>query len=221
MRFAICLLAILALSATGQIGSHVRGGAGKVSAAIQGPPVQADDTPKIINARLSGKKLFVLGENFGPNAVVLVNGVAQKTKNDPDNPATMLIAKKAGKKMPKDAIVALRVQNAGGPASDQFGFFTGRVVTLDDTGKTVNLEVGERFLLVLKKDNYDFTVAVQNESVIKKVIDVDIPQGALGLFEAERPGQTLLTAAGELPCHQSRPACLAPALQVEVNFVVK
>jgi hypothetical protein len=216
MRFAICLLAILIVLATGQISFHIQDGASRVIAAT----IQDDDTPKIINARLKGKKLIITGENFGAGAVILVNGVAQSTRNDPDAPTTMLIAKKAGKKIPKDEVVSLRVQNESGPRSEQFGFFAGRVVTLEDTGKTINLEVGERFLLVLKKDNYAFTVTVQNENIIKKIVDVDIPEGALGLYEAQREGQTQLIAGGELPCHQARPACLLPALQVEVNFVV-
>ena len=48
---------------------------------------------------MTGKKLIVVGENFDPDAVILINGEEQKTRNDDQNPQTTLIGKKAGKKI--------------------------------------------------------------------------------------------------------------------------
>jgi photosystem II stability/assembly factor-like uncharacterized protein len=77
---------------------------------------------RINNATVSGKRLFVFGENFDPGAVILLNGVEQNTKNDPQNPNTALIGKKAGKKVkPGDK---LQVRNANGTLSQEF-IFTG------------------------------------------------------------------------------------------------
>lgn len=81
---------------------------------------QAGATVRIDNATVSGKKLFVFGENFDPGAVILLNGEEQKTKNDPQNPQTALIGKKAGKKLnPADT---LQVRNPNGSVSQEFTF---------------------------------------------------------------------------------------------------
>jgi hypothetical protein len=78
--------------------------------------------PKITMASVAGKKLIVVGENFNPDAVILINGEEQKTRNDDQNPGTRLIGKKAGKKIkPGDR---LQVRNPDGPLSEEF-IFTG------------------------------------------------------------------------------------------------
>ena len=61
------------------------------------------------------KKLIVVGENFDPDAVILINGEEQKTRNDDQNPGTTLIIK------PGDR---LQVRNPDGPLSEEF-IFTG------------------------------------------------------------------------------------------------
>jgi hypothetical protein len=78
--------------------------------------------PRIILASVKGKKLFVTGENFDDGAVILLNGEAQKSKNDDQNPQTTLIGKPAGKKIrPGDRV---QVRNPDGTLSEQF-IFTG------------------------------------------------------------------------------------------------
>ena len=73
-------------------------------------------------ASVAGKKLIVAGENFDPDAVILINGEEQKTRNDDQSPQTTLIGKKAGKKIrPGDR---LQVRNPDGPLSEEF-IFTG------------------------------------------------------------------------------------------------
>ena len=73
-----------------------------------------------MGASVSGKKLIVTGENFGEGAVILLNDVKQKTATDEISPTTILIGKKAGKKVrPGDK---LRVQNANGTISPEFVF---------------------------------------------------------------------------------------------------
>lgn len=78
--------------------------------------------PKITSASVSGKKLFVSGESFDNGAVVLLNGEKQKTRNDEQNPAGLLIAKKAGKKIAHGQTVSLQVRNVDGTLSDEFPF---------------------------------------------------------------------------------------------------
>jgi N-acetylneuraminic acid mutarotase len=76
--------------------------------------------PSIVSALVEGKRLFVVGKSFDPGAVILRNGVEHKTKNDPQNPQTALIGKKAGKKLePGDK---LQVRNPNGAVSEEFIF---------------------------------------------------------------------------------------------------
>ena len=181
--------------------------------------IQTDSAPKIFNARMKGKKLILTGQNFSQGAVILVNGEPQKTRNDEDSPSTTLIAKKAGSNIPDNAAVSIQVQGANG-LTDKFPFFKGQVITLDDAGKPVSLRVGDRFLLFLQNGAYEFSPTVLDETILRKVTDVAIP-GSQGVFEALRSGNTKLTAIGELPCHKTTPACLAPTLSVEFTVLVE
>ena len=180
--------------------------------------LQTDEGPKIVSARVKGRKLILTGERFMDGAVILVDGEPQKTRNDEESPSTTLIAKKAGNFIIDYSVVSLQVQSPNG-VSDKFPFFKGQVITLDVAGRPISLKVGERFLLFLLKDSYQFDAAVLDETIIRKVTDVDVP-GTQGVFEALRVGNTKLNAVGELPCAKVKPACLAPAIGVEFPVIV-
>jgi hypothetical protein len=77
---------------------------------------------KITSASVSGKKLFLSGENFLVGAVILLNGEEEKTRNDDQNPSTTLIGKKAGKKIKAGDLI--QVRNPDGTLSEEF-IFTG------------------------------------------------------------------------------------------------
>lgn len=211
MRLGSSLIIGLVLLATGSFAAGV--------SAVQGLTIQSDDAPRIFNVQVKGKKLYLTGENFTAGAVILVNGEPQKTRNDEESPSTTLIAKKAGKRIPDNAVVTIQVQSSNG-LTDKFPFFKGRVVTLDDAGKTISLRVGDMFLLFLQKDSYEFSPSVLDETILRKVADAGFA-GSQGVFEALRPGNTKLTAIGELPCHKATPPCLAPALSVEFSVIVE
>jgi hypothetical protein len=190
------------------------------SRAFSGKSVQEPTLPAITNATVLGKKLLITGINFTHGAVIFVEGKKFKTKNDIDNPSTLLVAKKGGKKIKPQEIVNLQVRNSDGVRSETFPFFSGRVVTIDDSAKAVELEVGERFVVLLKKPDYEWSITIEEPAVITKLEEVPI-QGSQGLFFAERPGQTRLIADGELPCHKSSPPCLSPSLTVEIQIIVR
>jgi hypothetical protein len=76
----------------------------------------------VTGAVIEGKKLVVTGESFDNGAVLLVNGEPQKTKNDTGDPTGRLIAKKAGKKIPRGQTAILRVRNSDGRLSNEFPF---------------------------------------------------------------------------------------------------
>jgi Tol biopolymer transport system component len=85
-----------------------------VSVTQSGVPV------RIISASVEGKRLFVVGENFDPGAVILLNDQEQKTWNDSQNPQTALIGKKAGKKIKSGD--KLQVRNPNETISQEFTF---------------------------------------------------------------------------------------------------
>jgi hypothetical protein len=78
--------------------------------------------PAINSAEVKGKKLIVTGNEFDAGARILVDGQAQKTANDAENPSSMLIAKKAGKNIARGQRVTLQVRNPDGSLSPEFSF---------------------------------------------------------------------------------------------------
>ncbi|HEY3137238.1 MAG TPA: hypothetical protein VGL29_14515 [Blastocatellia bacterium] len=69
---------------------------------------------------MSGKHLIVRGENFELGAVILLNGVQERTVSDSQSPKTTLIGKKVGKRIqPGDK---LQVRNSNGAISEEFIF---------------------------------------------------------------------------------------------------
>lgn len=78
--------------------------------------------PRITEASISGKKLFVTGENFDVGAVILMNGDKQKTSNDEQSATTRLIGKKAGKWISPGQTVKLQVRNSDGTLSPELSF---------------------------------------------------------------------------------------------------
>jgi acetyl esterase/lipase len=82
----------------------------------------APQTLKIIRVEVGKKRLLVYGEGFANNAVILLNGEAQNTINDAQNPGTILIAKKASKKIASGQTVMVQAQNPDGSKSNEFLF---------------------------------------------------------------------------------------------------
>jgi hypothetical protein len=177
--------------------------------------------PRVINARLNGKKLFVFGENFSDGAVIIVDGEPAKTRSDPDNPSGVLIAKKAGKWISPGKTVKIAVLNNTGATSLTFDFFSGFVLTLEEADKTLNLKVGDKFQVLLKKDGYEWTLDVPDPTIISRLADDSLLPGAQGLFQATKAGTTQLSANGDLPCRKSTPPCMAPTLGFRVTLVIQ
>ena len=78
--------------------------------------------PRVAGASVSGKNLIVTGEGFDRGAMILVDGVEKRTRNDESKPATILIGKKAAKSVAPGLRVIIRVRNADGLLSDSFAF---------------------------------------------------------------------------------------------------
>lgn len=79
--------------------------------------------PLIAGAEMIGKHLYIYGESFEDGAKVLLDGVKhKKTSNDELNPATVLIARKAGNKIAPGQTVTVRVQNPDGVLSNELPY---------------------------------------------------------------------------------------------------
>jgi Galactose oxidase, central domain/Kelch motif len=80
----------------------------------------ATSVPQITGASVSGKALFVEGQNFDEGAKVYLNDEKQKTANE--TATTLLRCKKAGKQIERGATVRLKVRNSDGTESAEFVF---------------------------------------------------------------------------------------------------
>ena len=78
--------------------------------------------PRIADASVSGKNLIVTGNGFDKGAVILIDAVEQRTRNDETKPATVLIGKKAAKNIAPGQRVRVRVRNSDGLLSESFSF---------------------------------------------------------------------------------------------------
>jgi hypothetical protein len=106
---------------------EVRSGLFTISGSAGGSPA-----PGIVGALVSGKKLYVMGENFGEGASIYMcagcsvpaaeGDKAKKVSNDSEHPTTLLVSKKAGKGIERGSAVRLQVKNPDGTLSEPFDF---------------------------------------------------------------------------------------------------
>ncbi|MEZ4771003.1 MAG: hypothetical protein R2844_21615 [Caldilineales bacterium] len=94
-----------------------------------------------------------------------------------------------------------------------------KTVTPDDQGQTIDLLVGQRFLLALG-DGYTWQVEVSDENVVSRVRNIAVVRGAQGVYEGVNPGTATLSAAGDPLCRQSKPPCGMPSIAFQVTIVV-
>lgn len=218
MRRANCILVILALFAAAQIaGVNVKADRGRETSA---QPL-AQEGPQVTSARLKGNKLIVTGVNFNDGAIIFVDGEAVGTRSDPDNPGTILIAKKGGKRIPPETMASISVQNSPGLMSQPYDLFAGLVITFEDDGKMFGLGVGSKFQLVLQKDSYEWDAAAFDPAFISRLTNEPALSGSQGIFQATQAGTTQLSSFGELPCAKVTPPCLAPSLGFRVTLIIK
>lgn len=92
-------------------------------------------------------------------------------------------------------------------------------VTLADRGRTVNLKVGESFLLNLG-EGFTWSPVVADLNIVSRVPNIMVIRGAQGVYKANAPGTTTLNATGDPACRQSKPACMTPSLLFTINLVV-
>ena len=96
-----------------------------------------------------------------------------------------------------------------------------KMITLEDSGKTVQLIVGNRFLLNLGADVYEWNLSIEDPSILGRVKNVMTIRGSQGLFEALKPGTTRLQADGNPLCANEKPACKMPSRLFTITVVVE
>src|SRR5262252_4682661 len=84
-----------------------------------GPGAQSAQYPGISRLELQGKRLIATGGNFDEGAVIQVEGERQRTRPDPDSPATVLIAKRAGINFGRNTPTGITVRNHDGLTSNE------------------------------------------------------------------------------------------------------
>jgi hypothetical protein len=78
--------------------------------------------PRILSVSIAGNKMIVRGEAFDAGAVVLVDGMQQRTIADNASPTTVLVAKKVLGKIAPGQSVSIQVRNADSTLSNEFAF---------------------------------------------------------------------------------------------------
>ncbi len=116
---------------------------------------------------------------------------------------------------------ALTQVSAGDPPVAIDHVSSSDTVTLNDNGKTLNLRVGDSFLLNLGTDVYDWDVAIDDQSVISLHMGVLVVKGAQGIFDAHTPGTANLTAVGNPQCLKSNPPCMMPSIMFRITVIVQ
>jgi hypothetical protein len=100
------------------------------------------------------------------------------------------------------------------------GDAAGPTITMGDNGKTLTLQSGQRFVLLLN-DRYVWEVSVAEPEVASLVMGLAAVNGSQGVYEAHQAGQTQLTAMGDPLCRSQKPACMMPTLIFTLDIVVQ
>ena len=96
----------------------------------------------------------------------------------------------------------------------------GLTVSTADDGGTVALVVGQRFLLALGND-LDWTVTVGDPAVVSRVVNIMVVRGAQGVYVANAPGETTLSATGDAPCRKATPPCAVSSRAFRIRIIVR
>jgi hypothetical protein len=90
-------------------------------------------------------------------------------------------------------------------------------VTLADNGKTITLQVGQEFLLYLTLSQMQWDVTIENQDVVSRVMNLMPINGAQGIFKANKPGQTNLSAVGTMVCPAGQ---MCPMLAMGFHIII-
>ncbi len=187
------------------------------AAVANGFSIQASGTtPTILYAEWLGKNLQIEGTNFADGVSIFVDGQKMKSVPDPVYPNYFLMAKKAKRKVAPEQVIKLQVQNPNGEMSNEFAFYSGFIITRSYYGSTINLKVGDKFLLFLppkgEPPSLEWSVGFVgfDQTLLTRITDnLPIPH-TQGFFQAVRPGQVGINAQGRYLCPPFPPEFCGP-----------
>jgi len=94
-------------------------------------------------------------------------------------------------------------------------------VTEADTGRTVQLHVGDTVQLKLQANGYSWEMRAADPAILPEDTVGNPAGGQATRFKALQAGQTTLHGTGTLPCHHVSPPCEAPTLGLDLQIVVQ
>jgi len=94
-----------------------------------------------------------------------------------------------------------------------------KTVTLENNNQTIELKVGDTFLLKLGEEHM-WNIDIDNDDVVSRVKNIAVIRGAQGVYEALMPGSATLSASGDLPCREEVPPCEAPTVLFKIQINV-
>jgi hypothetical protein len=112
-----------------------------------------------------------------------------------------------------------------GPAASPSGVVSASLsasatVTLAEDGRTITLLPGQ-YALVNLGSELDWTVHVHDETIVSRVAGITVVRGAQGIYQANRVGQTVLSATGDPACRKAQPACAQVSRTFTVTIIVR
>lgn len=94
-----------------------------------------------------------------------------------------------------------------------------QIVTLAQNNQEIHLDNGKSFLLKLG-NNYNWNIEISNQTVVSRVINIMVINGAQGIYQAHNPGHATLTAQGDPFCLSSIPRCAMPSILFRLDISV-
>ncbi len=94
-----------------------------------------------------------------------------------------------------------------------------QIVTLAQNNQEIHLDNGKSFLLKLG-NIYNWNIEISNQSVVSRVINIMVINGAQGIYQAHNPGHATLTAQGDPLCLSSTPRCAMPSILFRLDISV-
>ncbi len=94
------------------------------------------------------------------------------------------------------------------------------VLTLKESGQTFHLKVGNSFLLKLGND-HQWSLNVSDQSVIDRVKNVMVINGAQGIYRALKPGRAMISATGSANCDaNTTTSCPQSLIEFQATLIV-
>ncbi len=93
-------------------------------------------------------------------------------------------------------------------------------ITLADNEKTINLRVGQLFLVELGP-RFQWQPSAADLAVISPVTGVTLPAGAQGMFAARAAGKVIIQVGIEAPCRNAHPPCMMPEQLIRITLAVQ